>query len=191
MRTVPIPDFRTTYISPALDSPVTLAAWNTTEPVPGEHRFTCTLHADGQEHSCQGTGNGPLSALADALGTVGITVDILSSIEHSTATVPGSPAVAYAECRVGDGTCWGAGWDTSILTASVHAAPLSHRRRAGHRRSRPYRLPDPGQPGRLLHVLQTSLCLMRQIWAVIGVSRRISSSRSRRSCVIESVFLRS
>jgi len=44
--------------------------------------------------------------------------------EHSTAattTGPGSPAAAYSECRVNDVTCWGAGWDTSVLTASVHA----------------------------------------------------------------------
>ena len=113
--------FRTTYVTPALDGSVTLASWNTTEPAPGEHHFTCTLHIDGQERSCQGTGNGPLSALADALRTVGIAVDILSYTEHSTATGPGSPAIAYAECRVDDVTCWGAGWDTSVLTASVHA----------------------------------------------------------------------
>jgi 2-isopropylmalate synthase len=113
--------FRTTYITPALDGPVALAAWNTAEHAPGEHRFTCTLHTDGQERSCQGTGNGPLSALADALRTVGIAVDILGYTEHSTTTGPGSPAVAYAECRVDDVTCWGAGWDTSVLTASVHA----------------------------------------------------------------------
>ncbi|MEW2066221.1 2-isopropylmalate synthase [Streptomyces sp. NPDC007346] len=113
--------FRTTYITPALDGPVTLASWSATEPSPGEHRFSCALHIGGQEHSCQGTGNGPLSALADALRGVGITVDILGYTEHSTSTGPGSPAVAYAECRVDDVPCWGAGWDTSVLTASVHA----------------------------------------------------------------------
>lgn len=113
--------FRTTYIAPALDGPVALASWNATEPAPGEHRFTCTLRTGGQEHSCHGTGNGPLSALADALRTVGVSVDILGYTEHSTGTGPGSPAVAYAECRVNGVTCWGAGWDTSVLTASVHA----------------------------------------------------------------------
>ncbi|MFI5800430.1 2-isopropylmalate synthase [Streptomyces sp. NPDC051677] len=113
--------FRTAYIAPALDGPVALASWNATEPAPGEHRFTCTLRTGGQEHSCHGTGNGPLSALADALRTVGITVDILGYTEHSTSTGPGSPAVAYAECRVNGVTRWGAGWDTSVLTASVHA----------------------------------------------------------------------
>ncbi|MFE6619102.1 2-isopropylmalate synthase [Streptomyces sp. NPDC057740] len=113
--------FRTTYIAPALDGPVTLVSWSATEPAPGEHRFSGTLLVDGQERPCQGTGNGPLSALADALRTVGITVDIIGYTEHSTTTGPGSPAVAYAECRVGDIPCWGAGWDTSVLTASVHA----------------------------------------------------------------------
>ncbi|MEU6274001.1 2-isopropylmalate synthase [Streptomyces populi] len=113
--------FRTTYITPALDGPVTLESWNTAEPAPGEHLFSCTLRTDGREHVRDGTGNGPLSAFTDALRGIGVTVDILGYAEHSTATGPGSPAVAYAECRVGDVTCWGAGRDTSVLTASVHA----------------------------------------------------------------------
>ncbi|MFB7244223.1 2-isopropylmalate synthase [Streptomyces populi] len=113
--------FRTTYITPALDGPVTLESWSTTEPAPGEHLFSCTLRADGREHVRSGTGNGPLAAFTDALRGIGVTVDILGYTEHSTATGPGSPAVAYAECRVGDTTCWGAGRDTSVLTASVHA----------------------------------------------------------------------
>ncbi|MEU0337050.1 2-isopropylmalate synthase [Streptomyces sp. NPDC006193] len=113
--------FRATYLTPALEGPVALESWNTAEPAPGEHRFTCTLRTGGREHVCQGTGNGPLSAFADALRGIGVTVDILGYTEHSTTTGPGSPAVAYAECRVDDVVCWGAGWDTSVLTASVHA----------------------------------------------------------------------
>ncbi|MGQ4387325.1 2-isopropylmalate synthase [Streptomyces sp. SAS_270] len=113
--------FRTTYITPALEGPVALVSWSTTETAPGEHRFTGTLRTAGRERACHGSGNGPLSALADALRTAGITVDILGYSEHSTATGEGSPAVAYTECRVGDVVCWGAGRDTSVLTASVHA----------------------------------------------------------------------
>ncbi|MES5821303.1 2-isopropylmalate synthase [Streptomyces sp. RG80] len=113
--------FRGTYTAPAQDGPVTLESWSTEETGPGEHRFTCALRADGQVRSCLGTGNGPLSALTDALRTAGISVDILGYSEHSTTTGPGSPAVAYAECRVDGTTHWGAGWDTSVLTASVHA----------------------------------------------------------------------
>ncbi|WP_405665930.1 2-isopropylmalate synthase [Streptomyces sp. NBC_01166] len=113
--------FRTTYITPAQDGPLTLEAWTTSETGPGEHEFTCELRADGRVRSCKGTGNGPLSALTDALRTAGVTVDVLGYAEHSTATGPGSPAVAYAECRVDGATCWGSGWDTSVLAASVHA----------------------------------------------------------------------
>ncbi|GAU67111.1 2-isopropylmalate synthase [Streptomyces sp. NBRC 110611] len=113
--------FRTTYIAPAQDGPVTLSSWHTAETGPGEHAFTCVLNADGQDRSYQGTGNGPLSALTQALGTAGISVDILNYAEHATTVGPGSPAVAYAECRVDGATHWGAGWDTSILAASVQA----------------------------------------------------------------------
>ncbi|MEU9289122.1 2-isopropylmalate synthase [Streptomyces sp. NPDC048275] len=113
--------FRTTYIAPAQDGPVTLLDWSTRETAPGQHEFVCTLRADGHEQSCRGTGNGPLSALTDALRTMGVGVDILGYTEHATATGPGSPAVAYAECRVDGIVRWGAGWDTSVLTSSVHA----------------------------------------------------------------------
>ncbi|WP_344574582.1 2-isopropylmalate synthase [Streptomyces lunalinharesii] len=122
--------FRTTYLSPAEDGPVRLVSWNTTETAPGEHRFTCVLHVDEEERHCQGSGNGPLAALADALGTVGIPVDILHYAEHATTTGPGSHAVSYAECRVRDVTCWGAGWDTSLLAASVHSVMAAVNRAA-------------------------------------------------------------
>jgi 2-isopropylmalate synthase len=122
--------FRATYLGPGLDGPVALESWTTAETVPGEHRFTCTLRAGGREHRCEGAGNGPLSAFADALAGMGIAVDILTYTEHSLTTGPNSPAVAYAECRVGDVTRWGAGLDTSVLTASVHAV-LSAVNRSG------------------------------------------------------------
>ncbi|MFI1825670.1 2-isopropylmalate synthase [Streptomyces sp. NPDC020412] len=122
--------FHTAYIAPALDGPVLLESWRATEPAPGEHRFVGTLRTDGVERSCRGTGNGPLSALTDALGTAGVTVDILGYAEHATGTGPDSPAVAYVECRVDGVTLWGAGWHTSVLTASVHAVMAAVNRRA-------------------------------------------------------------
>ncbi len=113
--------FRTHYIAPAQDGPVLLNSWSTTETGPGEHRFSCVLTANGQERSYEGTGNGPLSAFTQVLSSAGIAVDILNYAEHATSVGPGSPAVAYAECRVDGDTFWGAGWDTSILAASVQA----------------------------------------------------------------------
>ncbi|MEU9098674.1 2-isopropylmalate synthase [Streptomyces sp. NPDC048361] len=125
--------FRTTYITPGQDGPLALAGWETSQAGPGEHRFRCTVEEDGRRRSLHGTGNGPLSAFADALASIGLTVDILSYAEHSTSSGPGSPAVAYAECRVGDTMCWGVGWDTSILAASVGAvlAAVNRAGRAG------------------------------------------------------------
>ncbi|SCD59409.1 2-isopropylmalate synthase [Streptomyces sp. DvalAA-14] len=101
--------FRTTYAAPAQEGRFALVSWSTAETAPGVHVFTCVLRADERELPCRGAGNGPLSALTDALRAVGITVDILGYTEHATASGPGSPAVAYAECRVDDVDSWGCG----------------------------------------------------------------------------------
>lgn len=113
--------FHATYIAPSGGGPLTLTAWSTGETAPGVHEFSCTLNADGRQSAHRGTGNGPLAALTDALRTAGIALDIVTYAEHSTRTGPGSPAAAYAECRVDGATWWGAGLDTSILAASVQA----------------------------------------------------------------------
>ncbi|WP_322983300.1 2-isopropylmalate synthase [Streptomyces sp. S584] len=113
--------FRTTYLTPAHDGTLTLDSWTSSETGPGEHEFVCELRTGGRGRTCRGTGNSPQAALADALRSAGVPVDVLGHAEHSTATGPGSPAVAYAECRVDGVTRWGAGRDTSVLTASVQA----------------------------------------------------------------------
>ncbi|MYQ53271.1 2-isopropylmalate synthase [Streptomyces sp. AmelKG-A3] len=125
--------FRTTYIAPAEEGTVEPVSWSTAETAPGAHEFTCVLRIDGRERSCRGTGNGPLAALTDALRTAGVSVDILGYSEHATAAGPDSPAVAYAECRVDGTTCWGAGWDTSVLTASVGSVMAAVNRALGSR----------------------------------------------------------
>ncbi|MEU6151290.1 2-isopropylmalate synthase [Actinosynnema sp. NPDC047251] len=112
--------FHTNYITPAHEGVVTLGSWSAVE-TDGEHRFSCALAVDGREGSYEGVGNGPLSAFTDALRAAGIAVDILAYSEHATDTGPDSPAAAYARCRVDGVERWGSGWDTSILTASVHA----------------------------------------------------------------------
>ncbi|GAA3469538.1 2-isopropylmalate synthase [Nonomuraea roseola] len=111
--------FQATYLeTPAM-------AWSTAEVAPDEHRFTCELG--------EGSGNGPLSALVDALRGAGIDVDILHFAEHAAVAGPDSPAIAYAECRVAGATWWGAGQDGSVLTASVRAvlSAVTRARRGG------------------------------------------------------------
>ncbi|QEU76703.1 2-isopropylmalate synthase [Streptomyces nitrosporeus] len=130
--------FRATYLAPAGGGRVEMLSWSTAEPAPGAHEFSCVLRADGREYSGKGAGNGPLAALTDALRTAGVTVGILGYSEHSTAAGPDSPAVAYVRCQVAGASsdpvvAWGAGWDTSVLTASVRSVLAAVNRALGDR----------------------------------------------------------
>ncbi|MEU1086110.1 2-isopropylmalate synthase [Streptomyces sp. NPDC005892] len=126
--------FTATYLTPGQDGPLMLEEWTTGLIGGGEHRFVCTLRTEGGgadgTGDYEGTGNGPLSAFVRALAGAGHEVEILDFTQHATTGGQDSPAMAYAECRVGDRVVWGAGRDTSVLTASVLAV-LSAVNRAG------------------------------------------------------------
>ncbi|RSN64399.1 2-isopropylmalate synthase [Actinomadura sp. WAC 06369] len=114
--------FRAEYLDRA--GPVSVTGWRTAHTGPARHDFAGTVAVDGRAGEHTGTGNGPIDALTGALAAAGVAVDVLRFAEHSTdATAPGggSPAVAYAECRVDGVVAWGAGRDTSVLAASVQA----------------------------------------------------------------------
>ncbi|MFE7596163.1 2-isopropylmalate synthase [Streptomyces sp. NPDC057494] len=114
--------FRTAYLAPGRgEGPVALESWSTDRDADGGHRFTCVLRVGDRTAPADGRGNGPLAALADALARAGVPVDVLDFAEHAVTTGSAGEAAAYAECRVGDRTAWGAGVDTSVLTASVQA----------------------------------------------------------------------
>lgn len=111
-----------TYLNPAYIGQYLLSDWAATSTGAGsEHEFTASISMATGSERIRGRGNGPLAALAAALAQTGTTVDILSYSEHATTSGPDATAAAYVLCRVGDREVWGAGWDTSILTASVQA----------------------------------------------------------------------
>ncbi|MFD4629681.1 2-isopropylmalate synthase [Streptomyces sp. NPDC058284] len=128
--------FLATYVAPGedgrggQDGVVALSSWTTDRVPDGAHRFVCTLQVGEKAGDYEGVGNGPLSAFVDALAAAGIDVGILDYAEHAVAEGGGSEAVAYVRCRVGDVERWGAGLDTSVLTASVRAV-LAAVNRAG------------------------------------------------------------
>jgi 2-isopropylmalate synthase len=125
--------FEQAYLAPA-DGPLTVTDWHTAQTAPGAHDFRGVLRRDGRPPvDLHAAGNGPLSALTAALAGAGIAVDILDYAEHATGSGPDSPAVAYARCRTGDAVTWGAGRDTSLLTASVRAVLAAVNRGAGER----------------------------------------------------------
>ncbi|MEU1387742.1 MULTISPECIES: 2-isopropylmalate synthase [unclassified Nonomuraea] len=112
--------FHATYIAPG--ERAGFASWRTAETAPGTHEFEGVLDSG---RALRGTGNGPLSALTAALAGDGVEVDVLHYAEHAVDPGTGSSAVAYVEARVGGAVGgvigWGAGQDTSVLTASVRA----------------------------------------------------------------------
>ncbi|MGP3987175.1 2-isopropylmalate synthase [Streptomyces sp. 3N207] len=114
--------FSAAYLEPGEAGSLLLESWSTEETAPGEHRFTCWLSGHGVRPGWyEGTGNGPLSAFTRALEGAGMSVTVLDFVQHATTAGPDSPAMAYASCRTGDQERWGAGRDTSVLTASVRA----------------------------------------------------------------------
>ena len=129
--------FRDTYLAPGHQGAVTMPSFSTEEVGSDKHRFTCDLVTADGPHRYEGLGNGPLSALTAALGDAGIAVDILGYTEHATTTGPDSPAMAYVRCRVDEKIVWGAGQDTSVLTASVRAVVAAVNRAGGRGRREP------------------------------------------------------
>jgi 2-isopropylmalate synthase len=87
----------------------------------GTDTITATVKIDGVETEVTGTGNGPLAAFVDALGTVGFDVSVLDYSEHAMSSGEGAQAAAYVEASVSGQTVWGVGIATSITTASLRA----------------------------------------------------------------------
>ncbi|MDT0443965.1 2-isopropylmalate synthase [Streptomyces johnsoniae] len=90
----------------------------------GEDALTVEAVVDGADTVLTGTGNGPLAAFFDALGSAGVVGDevrLLDYVEHTMSEGAGSQAAAYIECAIGDRVLWGVGIDANIVRASLKA----------------------------------------------------------------------
>jgi 2-isopropylmalate synthase len=87
----------------------------------GTDTITAVVKIDGAETEIKGSGNGPLAAFVDALGTVGYDVHVLDYSEHAMSSGEQAQAAAYVEASVGGRTVWGVGIASSITTASLRA----------------------------------------------------------------------
>lgn len=87
----------------------------------GDESISAVVRVDGAEHEITGSGNGPIAAFTDALGTIGYEVRVLDYHEHALTSGEDARAAAYLECAVGDEVVWGVGIDTSTVTASLRA----------------------------------------------------------------------
>jgi 2-isopropylmalate synthase len=87
----------------------------------GTDTIEATVKIDGEEVEIVGAGNGPLAAFVDALGAVGVHINVLDYFEHAMSSGEEAQAAAYVEASVGGKTVWGVGIATSITTASLRA----------------------------------------------------------------------
>ncbi|KAJ4376799.1 2-isopropylmalate synthase (Alpha-isopropylmalate synthase) (Alpha-IPM synthetase) [Didymella sp. IMI 355093] len=85
--------------------------------------FKGVLEIDGQEHKIQGSGNGAISSLADALRGLGIELDVVDYNEHTIGTNKDAKAATYIGCVVAGGSqkVWGVGIHHDVVQASLIA----------------------------------------------------------------------
>lgn len=86
-------------------------------------KFSGLIEIDGQEHRIEGTGNGALSSLANALKTLGIDLDVADYKEHAIGAGRDVRAATYIECTAATShqKVWGVGVHQDVVQASLIA----------------------------------------------------------------------
>lgn len=90
-------------------------------------KFRGVIEIDGKEHKVEGTGNGALSALANALNNLGIDLDIADYKEHAIEKQAGkgrdTQAATYIECTASGShqKVWGVGIHEDVVQSSLFA----------------------------------------------------------------------
>ncbi|MDZ7577419.1 MAG: 2-isopropylmalate synthase [Candidatus Nanopelagicales bacterium] len=75
----------------------------------------------GRPIQLSGTGNGPIAAFCQALGSHGVNVRVLDYAEHAMSSGGDASAASYLECGIDGSVLWGVGIDPSIVTSSLKA----------------------------------------------------------------------
>lgn len=85
--------------------------------------FKGVIEIDGEEHKIQGTGNGALSSLSNALKELGIDLEIAEYKEHVIGTGRDSKAATYILCTAAESSqkVWGVGIHHDVVQGSLIA----------------------------------------------------------------------
>lgn len=78
------------------------------------------VHND-EERSIEGTGNGPIAAYADALGTLGLDIEVLEYSQHARSAGEDAEAACYILATINGSSVWGVGIAGSTTYASLKA----------------------------------------------------------------------
>ncbi|MFF5130371.1 2-isopropylmalate synthase [Streptomyces syringium] len=87
----------------------------------GVDSLTVEAVLDGRDTVLTGTGNGPISAFFDALGSVGVDARLLDYSEHTMSEGASAQAASYIECVIDGVVLWGIGIDPNTTRASIKA----------------------------------------------------------------------
>ena len=99
----------------------TLRGTRATSTEGGNDTLEVDLLDRGVERTVRGSGNGPVAAFVDALGSLGVHLAVLDYAEHALSAGGDATAAAYVEVALGGDILWGVGIDPSITTASLKA----------------------------------------------------------------------
>jgi 2-isopropylmalate synthase len=112
--------FRETYLD--REAPLKLNSVHTSSAAGELDRLSVNVYVDGERHTLEGTGNGPIAAFIDVLNEqLGLDVRVLDYAEHALSSGGDAIAAAYVECAVGGQVLWGVGLAPNIVTASLKA----------------------------------------------------------------------
>lgn len=113
--------FATEYLD--AEAPVEVIALTVEAPQveSDETRIKARITYDGAEQVISGHGNGPLAALANALESLDIDVEVQEYTQHARTAGDDAEAAAYVRASVNGRTVWGCGIAGSITYASLKA----------------------------------------------------------------------
>ena len=83
--------------------------------------ITAQIHFNGKDVTVTGTGNGPVSAYANALESIGVDVEVQEYTQHALSAGDDAAAAAYIYAEVNGQKVWGVGIARSITYASLKA----------------------------------------------------------------------
>ena len=93
--------------------------------------ITAQIHFNGKDVTVTGTGNGPVSAYANALESIGVDVEVQEYTQHALSAGDDAAAAAYIYAEVNGQKVWGVGIARSITYASLKAVTSAVNRALG------------------------------------------------------------
>jgi 2-isopropylmalate synthase len=98
-----------------------LLSTRTSSEMTGSTSLIARLRVNDDALEYEASGNGPINAFLELLGTLGVDVQLYDYVEHTLSAGGDAYAAAYVELRVNGKVLWGVGIDADISTASLKA----------------------------------------------------------------------